>query len=180
VPTDSTQPPVEFLAEGRFLQLLRRGRWEYAHRHTASGAVGIIAVTPAGELLLTEQFRVPHGRRVVELPAGIVGDEADVQDDSVLKAAERELLEETGYAADAFEVVTEGPTSAGLSTEVVTLVRARGLRRVAAGGGVAHEAIEVHGVPLAGAASWLAAKRAAGVGVDSKVYAALYFCGLAG
>jgi len=57
----------------------------------------------------------------------------------------------------------------------VTLFLATKLRRVGAGGGVAHEDITVHEVPLAEVHSWLEAKAKAGVLVDPKVYAGLYF-----
>ena len=51
--------PVETLAEGKFLRLAKRGRWEYVERVNSSGAVVIVAVTPDDKLLLVEQFRVP-------------------------------------------------------------------------------------------------------------------------
>ena len=52
----------EILASGKFMQMVRSGRWEYARRHTAEGAVAILATTDAGELVLVEQHRVPMGR----------------------------------------------------------------------------------------------------------------------
>ena len=68
-----------------------------------------------------------------------------------------------------------GPSSAGMSNELLTVFRATGVRRVGAGGGVAGEAIHVHEVALAEAEAWLAARIAAGSLVDPKVYAALWF-----
>lgn len=170
-PADGDRPQV--LAAGRFLQLVRRGRWEYAQRRGCHGAVVIVAVTTERELVLTEQFRIPLDRAVIELPAGLVGDE-DAGDDA-LSAARRELLEETGYEAESVEQLTFGPTSAGLSDEVVTLVRARGLRRVAAGGGVDEEQIVVHTVPLDDVPGWVEQQIARGVLVDPKVFAGLFF-----
>lgn len=170
-PADDDRPQV--LAAGRYLQLVRRGRWEYAQRCGCHGAVVIVAVTADRELVLTEQFRIPLDRAVIELPAGLVGDE-DAGDDT-LSAARRELLEETGYAAASLEHLTFGPTSAGLSDEVVTLVRARGLRRVAAGGGVGEEQIVVHRVPLDDVPGWVERQTARGALVDPKVFAGLFF-----
>jgi ADP-ribose pyrophosphatase len=55
------------------------------------------------------------------------------------------------------------------------LFRARGLRRVGAGGGVEGEQIRVHEVPLSEADAWLAARAAGGTPVAIKVYAGLYW-----
>jgi ADP-ribose pyrophosphatase len=163
------------LFTGRFLSLIREGHWEYAERVNATGAAIIIAVTEDAKLLLVEQYRIPCHARTIELPAGIIGDEPGTNDEAHAEAARRELLEETGYAADHLTAMTTGPASSGLSSELVTLFRATGLRRVGAGGGVAHEDITVHEVPLPDVESWLAEKSRAGLLVDPKVYAGLHF-----
>jgi len=62
-----------------------------------------------------------------------------------------------------------------LTSETVTLFRASGLKRTGAGGGVAHENITVHEVPLNETNDWLENKAEAGVLVDPKIYAGLYF-----
>ncbi len=165
------------LGEGRFLRLVRRRGWEYAERTNARAVVVIVAVTPDGRLLLTEQYREPVAAPVIELPAGLVGDRPDQPDEALGAAARRELVEETGYDADAVEALTAGPPSAGLSSEVVTVVRATGLRRVGAGGGEAGETIRVHAVALADVPAWLAEQARAGRLVDPKVWAALALVG---
>mgnify|MGYP003219931911 CR=1 FL=1 len=88
------------LCRGKFLELLKEGRWEYVRRVNASGAVMIVAVTKEGELLLVEEYRVPLHARTVGLPAGISGDEGE---ESTLQSARRELEEETGYRADSWK-----------------------------------------------------------------------------
>jgi ADP-ribose pyrophosphatase len=163
------------LAEGKFLALKKRGRWEYAHRVRSSGAVMIVAITGEGKLILTEQLRLPFNKPVIELPAGLVGDTPGDEHEAAAIAAQRELLEETGYDAQQLVLLAEGPTSAGLSTETVALFRATGLRKTGLGGGDAHENITVHEVPLDTLLAWLAQKSAAGILIDLKVYAALYF-----
>ena len=163
------------LCSGKFLALVREGRWEYVDRIGATGAAIVVAVTDDQKLLLVEQYRIPVHARTIELPAGIVGDQPGGLGESPTAAAKRELLEETGYAADRVEALTTGPSSSGLTSEVVTLLRASGLRRVSAGGGVAHEDITVHEVPLSEIHGWLAARASQGLLIEPKVYAGLYF-----
>jgi len=167
----------ETLFTGRFLALLREGPWEYAHRVNATGAAIILAVTDDQELLLVEQYRIPVHARTIELPAGIIGDDPDMVNEAHAEAARRELLEETGYLAERIKPLTTGPASSGLTSEVVTLFLASGLRRAAKGGGVGHEEITVHEVPLVDAHDWLDDKARSGVLVDPKIYAGLYFLG---
>jgi ADP-ribose pyrophosphatase len=165
----------EVLGEGRFLRLVRRDGWERAERVGVRAIVVIVAVTPAGELLLVEQHRRPVAATVLELPAGLAGDDPRHRDESLADAAGRELREETGWEAARFEVLSAGPPSAGLSSEVVTLLRAHDLRRVGSGGGDADERITVHAVPLDEAPAWIAGRARAGVLVDPKVWAGLWF-----
>src|SRR3954468_22064076 len=96
------------LYSGKFLSLVKEGRWEYADRVSATGAVVIVAVTSEQNLLLVEQYRIPVHQRTIELPAGIVGDEPGKSDESYVEAAKRELLEETGFTAKGIETLTIG------------------------------------------------------------------------
>lgn len=163
------------LYTGKFLSLIKEGRWEYADRVNATGAAIIVAVTPDQKLLLVEQYRIPVHVRTIEMPAGIIGDEAEHSAESQAEAARRELSEETGYDAERMEILTSGPASSGLTSEVVTLFRASGLRKVSAGGGIAHEEIVVHEVPLNEVHAWLETRVRAGLMIEPKVYAGLYF-----
>jgi len=162
----------QILAEGRFLRLVRRGRWEYAERVNASSAVIIIAVTPDDKLLFVEQFRVPMNANCIEMPAGLVGD-LDAHD-TMETAARRELLEETGWQADHVQVLVAGPSSAGMSNEIIAFVRASGLTKVSEGGGDASENIIVHEVPRTEVPRWLAQKMAEGYSLDPKLWAGLW------
>lgn len=162
--------------QGRHLSVVIRGGWEYAQRLHVTGIVGIVAVTDEGRLVLTEQYRPPVDRRVIELPAGLVGDVAGQEDERLETAARRELLEETGYEAARLERLCHGTASAGISNEEITLFMAAGLKKVGRGGGDAAEDIRVHEVPVDSVLAWLGAQEAHGVLVDLKVYAALYFC----
>jgi len=163
----------EILYDGQWLRMIRRGRWEYAERTHGNGmAVIIIAVTPDDEVLFVEQLRVPLGRRTIEMPAGLVGD--DHAQDTFESAAHRELIEETGWAAGRIDVLLTGPTSSGMSSERIAFVRARDLTRVGDGGGVDNEDITVHTVPRAQAPAWLMQKRDEGFEVDLKLWAGLW------
>lgn len=163
------------LHAGKFLALIQEGHWEYADRTNATGAAIIVAVTDDQKFLLVEQYRIPVHARTIELPAGIIGDEPGSGDEAHTDAARRELLEETGYEAGHLELLTHGPASSGLASETVSLFRATRLRRAGAGGGVAHEDITIHEVPLAEVHNWLEGKATSGVLIDPKVYAGLYF-----
>ena len=165
----------EVLHEGRWLRLLRRGRWEYAERTNPGGAVIVVALTDADRLLFVEQWREPIQARTIEMPAGLIGDVAGNHDESAVLAAERELLEETGYRAARIDYLTEGPSSAGMSNEVIAFVRARGLVREHGGGGDSTEDIIVHEVPRADASHWLVTKMREGYSIDPKLFAGLYF-----
>ena len=168
----------EKLATGKHLEFIREDGWEYVRRTSAGGAVIIVALTAANRVLLVEQARPPIGTRCIEFPAGLVGDRDEFVGESLAVAAERELLEETGYAAENMEYLTHGPPSPGMSTESVTFFRASGLRKVGPGGGDETEEIELHEVPLDGLAAFLADAQRRGLEVDPKIYVGLYFLGL--
>lgn len=163
------------LYTGRFLALVKRGHWEYANRTNATGAAIIVAVTNEQKLLLVEQYRIPVHARTIELPAGIIGDEPESSREDHVDAARRELEEETGYRAEGMDALTHGPASGGLTSEVVTLFLATRLRRVGAGGGISQENITVHEVPVSDVDNWLEEKAKAGLLIDPKIYAGLYF-----
>jgi len=163
------------LGEGRFVRLVVEGHWEWTERLNISGAVMIAALTEARELVLVEQYRIPLHTRVIELPAGLAGDEASNAGEPLVNAARRELVEETGYEADVIEYITDGPTSAGMTSETYSLFLARDVRRVGSGGGDAHEDIQVHVVPVDAVEEWLVQRRREGVLVDPRVYLGLFF-----
>lgn len=161
---------VNVLASGRFMEMVRVGRWEYVRRHTCDGAVAVIATTDEGELVLVEQYRVPMGARCLELPAGLVGDTEADKGEAMINAARRELLEETGYAATHLEHLYPVATSPGLSSETIGIFRATGVTKQHAGGGVEHEDIHVRLVKIDQLDAWLRTYQAQGTVIDVKVY----------
>ncbi len=166
---------IETLYEGRFLRLLRSGNWEYVARTNARGAAFIVAVTDQRELVMVEQYRVPLRAQSVELPAGIIGDEAAHADELFESAALRELEEETGFRAGCIEHLVTGPTAPGMSSELLHFYLATRLVRIHPGGGVEGENITVHLVPLDGATGWLMAQMAAGKRCDPRAFVGLWF-----
>jgi ADP-ribose diphosphatase len=174
IPNDATASP-ETLYEGRWLSLRRRGRWEYAERNNPGGAVIILAVTPEDKVLFVEQYRVAVQQFTIEMPAGLVGDLAGSQNESALLAAQRELEEETGYRCASVSFVHEGPSSSGMSSEIIAFVRAHDLVKVGDGGGDESENIVVHEVPRQQAGAWLLARAADGYSIDPKLFAGLWF-----
>lgn len=171
-------PTPEKLFETRWLALYRIGRWDFVRRPQSENCVGILAITPANEIILVEQFRIPMQRRVIEVPAGIVGDEPEHLGESLAATAARELLEETGYRAATVTPLIASPTSAGMSSEFVHLFHATDLVREHSGGGVGGEDILVHHVPIPQLRGWLAAREAEGILIDFKIHAALWLAGV--
>ena len=132
--------------EGKHVLVKERDGWEFVERKSATEAAAVIAVTDDDELILVEQYRRPVDARVIDLPAGLVegGDDAAA-------TAKKELEEETGYSCERVELIAKYATSPGITSEVVSLFRAHGVKRT----GEPEEGIEVHLVPRKGASEWL-------------------------
>lgn len=165
----STAEPEQTVWQGKFIAAKTQGKWEYVTRTRGIRAAVILAVDEADHVLLVEQFRIPLGKPSIELPAGLVGDHADVADEDAASAANRELEEETGYRAGRMEEVGEFYSSPGMVSEAFTLFRARDLVRVGDGGGVDGEDITVHHVALDGLPRFLDECRARGAGIDVRL-----------
>lgn len=166
-----TRDTPDELYAGRFLRVLRRGRWEYVSRADATGVVAVVAMHDDGRVVLVEQRRAPVDATVMELPAGLVGDTSD--EETMIEAARRELLEETGYAARAWRRLGTAATSPGLTDEAITFFLATGLSKDGLGGGVEGEAIRVHEVGLSELPGWLDYTNECNVRMDMKTLAGL-------
>ena len=60
--------------------------------------VNVVALTKEREVILEKQYRHGVGQVMLEIPAGVMEED----DESPLRAAQRELLEETGYTSERF------------------------------------------------------------------------------
>jgi ADP-ribose pyrophosphatase len=171
LPPDA-EAPAQVEWAGKFVEVRRRGRWEYAGRPGNIRAAVVLAID-AGEVILVEQYRVPLGKFCLELPAGLIGDEEGLDGEDARTSAARELEEETGYRAAQWEELGEFYSSPGMLSESFTLLKATGLTRIGEGGGTAHEDIVVHRLPIAGIVEAVAEHRDRGHAIDVKLLALL-------
>lgn len=88
------------------------------------GAVGVIVLNDAGEVLLLQQYRHPVRRLLWEPPAGLL----DVADEAPLLAAQRELYEEAHLVASRWDVLVDLFTTPGMSDEALRIYLARDVR----------------------------------------------------
>ncbi|MFD6938857.1 NUDIX domain-containing protein [Streptomyces goshikiensis] len=87
------------------------------------GSVCVLALDEAGRVLVLSQYRHPVGRRLWELPAGLL----DVPGENPLHGAQRELFEEAYVKADDWRVLTDYYASPGGSDEAIRVFLARGV-----------------------------------------------------
>ncbi|MFJ6200158.1 NUDIX domain-containing protein [Micromonospora sp. NPDC092111] len=99
---------------------------DYA-RHV--GAVAVVALDDAGQVVLVRQYRQPVGWHLWELPAGLM----DVDGEELPAAAARELAEEADLTAGRLDLLVDVHTSPGFSNELVRVFLARDLADVPAG-----------------------------------------------
>ena len=123
----------DLVFDGRLLKVRRdrvrlpdgsEGVREYI-RHP--GAAAIVALFDDGSVLLERQFRYPHGREFIEIPAGKLD-----PGEPHLETAQRELLEETGYVAAEWRRLGVVHTTIGYSDEAIELFLAGKLTRKSA------------------------------------------------
>jgi ADP-ribose pyrophosphatase len=86
------------------------------------GAVAIVPLFDDGRVLLERQFRYPHGREFIEIPAGKLE-----PGEPHLETAKRELLEETGYAAAQWTRLCVIHTAIAYTDESIEIFLARKL-----------------------------------------------------
>ncbi len=90
------------------------------------GAVGVVALDDDDNIPMVYQYRHPFGRRLWELPAGLL----DVHGEAPHLTAARELQEEAGLKADTWQVLADLDSTPGFSDESVRVYLATGLTDV--------------------------------------------------
>ena len=104
----------------------------------------VFPVTPDRQVIFVRQYKHAAGQILLELPGGVV----DEGETSVLEAARRELLEETGYASDTVEPLLEVFDNPTKDTNSLSFFLARDVRKIAEQHLDETENIEVVPVPL--------------------------------
>lgn len=90
------------------------------------GAVAVVAVDGERRVAMVYQYRHPLGRRLLELPAGLL----DAAGEDPLLTAKRELVEETGLAAQRWHTLVDVASSPGFSDEAVRIYLAEDVYEV--------------------------------------------------
>lgn len=143
--------------EGRVLKLkvdtveLPNGQQTTREVVVHPGAVAVVALTEADEVLLIKQYRYPVGKVIWEIPAGKLE-----REENPLTCAQRELAEETGHGAAQWTHLSTFFTTPGFSDEIMHLFLARELftdKKTADD----DEFIELYTIPLAEALRMIAA-----------------------
>ncbi|WP_343287428.1 NUDIX hydrolase [Gordonia sp. SID5947] len=91
------------------------------------GAVAVVARDDQGRIAMVRQYRHPIGRRLLELPAGLLDAGPG---ETPLEAAQRELAEEVDLAAENWAVLVDLDLSPGFTDEALRLYLAEGLDRL--------------------------------------------------
>jgi len=167
-----TVKKLETLCKHPYLHMMQRDNWAFVHRPNSNGAAIIVALTPDNEIILVEQYRSSFDKNVIELPAGLIGDQDKYE--KPIEAAQRELLEETGYKALDMKELFPSSVSSGLADEIMIIFLARKTIKIDEGGGVDGENIKVHIVKLDQVHNKLQDFIKKGLVIDLKIYAALW------
>jgi ADP-ribose pyrophosphatase len=166
------------LYKTKFLSLISEKGWVWAERTGRDyidhrlDVSAILAYTEDDKVLLVEQYRIPVGANVIELPAGLIdpGERAS-------QAAMRELLEETGYTAEwnsRFpQLLAKVPSSAGLTSECTYVYIMPKVSKKRGWKPNPKEPLKVHKVDIYGLAKWIAKKKNEGCYIDPRVYVAV-------
>jgi 8-oxo-dGDP phosphatase len=88
-----------------------------------NGAVAVVPLHEDGTITLIRQYRPALGKRILEIPAGLL----DKPGEATLDGAHRELREEVGLIAESVELLTVCAPAPGMTDEIITIFLARGL-----------------------------------------------------
>jgi ADP-ribose pyrophosphatase len=122
---------------------LSNGRTLNAHLLEYADEIMIFALTKNQEVVLIKQYRHGVQRAILELPSGSVDD-----GESPLEAAKRELMEETGYAGDAFIEIGCGSPNPTIYTNRIYSFLAMNAEQLGKQSAQDAETVEVSLIPL--------------------------------
>lgn len=89
-----------------------------------SGGVCVAALTENNELYFVKQYRYPHKKALLELPAGKLE-----WGENHFECGKRELREETGFTADEFTYLGALAPTPAYDTEIIHMYLAKGLHK---------------------------------------------------
>lgn len=162
----------ETVFKGVFLELRRDrarmpdGREAIREYVVHPGAAAMVPLFDDGTILIERQFRYPLGRSFVEIPAGKLD-----PGETSLQTARRELLEETGYRAREWALLTTIHPAIGFADEAIDIYLCRGLEPVGETALDDGEFVEIDRVSL----EWLEAELRAGRLTDVKTQIAVHW-----
>ncbi|MDD3419585.1 MAG: NUDIX hydrolase [Candidatus Gastranaerophilales bacterium] len=179
----------KILFETKFLQMKQApspsgNPWYYSHRPNINGVVVIVPIIDE-EILFLETYRPPiaqegFAQSCIELPAGLVGD-MDKQE-TLIDAAKKELLEETGLRAESLKVCAQNcASSSGATSEIFAIVIAKikdktiDYEALTSDGGIIKER---HYIPKKDVRAWLKKQQSLSKSVTAQTYAGLFFANL--
>ena len=105
--------------------------WQPYYSFTRRNYAVVVASDEDGQFLCVRQFRQGIRQVTTEFPAGAI-EQKDGEDpeEAALRAAQRELREETGYASDRWRRLLAIPSNATISDNYAWLFAAEGCRKV--------------------------------------------------
>lgn len=119
-------------------------RYDYYSLETRAPAAVVLPVSDNGDIIVCRELRHSVGMELLSLPGGYID-----ADESPTQAAERELREETGYAATAITVMGSAYPYPGISSQLIYYLLAEGCQQTAAPATEATEYITLDPMPLA-------------------------------
>lgn len=113
--------PPEIIHGGQWLDFKERmvngKNWEFVSRKNVKDIVCIVPFVANENIMLIKQYRPAIGKKIIEFPAGLVD-----KGETVIQAAKREMLEETGYELLKPHMFGVGYSSPGMTDENITLI----------------------------------------------------------
>jgi ADP-ribose pyrophosphatase len=107
------------------LKLPQGNKTEYTVVETHHHASAIIAETLDGKIVVIKEYRHPTQKWILSCPGGRID-----KGETPIEAAQRELLEETGYAAETFQWMGQAFPFASFCDQNIHYIFARGARKV--------------------------------------------------
>lgn len=155
------------LYKGNFLTFCERNGWEFVKRTKGTNGVMILPLTTDNCFVVVEEWREPIQKNVINFPAGVIED-----GEGFAAAAERELLEETGYQMGGRDWFYTIATSAGITDEKLYVFPCYDCVKVSSGGGLSEEGehIKIHKVPFDCLFQWLKTKERNGCLIGASLW----------